>query len=148
MNAPQDYSWIQTHTARYLRDPESAHDFDATPAGRPGLVPTLLLTTTGRRTGEPRHVPLLYQPTGTGFVIVASRGGSDHHPAWFLNLQSKPDCTLQVGRFHYQATARVLESAERAPYWAWMVRSWPDYADYQAKTAREIPVVVLEAQPA
>ena len=142
----RDYAWLKEHTALYLNDPERAHDWDATPVGGSGLVPTLLLTTTGRRSGEPRPTPLLYQPTGKGFVIVASRGGSDHHPAWYLNLLDNPECAVQVGRFSYTATARVLKSEERRPYWDWMVRFWPDYANYQLRTEREIPVVILEAR--
>ncbi len=148
MSEPTDYSWIQEHTALYLKDPERAHDWDATPAGGTGLVPTLLLTTLGRKSGERRATPLLYQPTGSGFVVVASRGGSDHHPAWYLNLLADPGCEIQVGKFSYTAQARVLTSEERGPYWEWMVRFWPDYANYQARTEREIPVVILEANPA
>ena len=144
MSEPRDYSWIVDHRELYLADPERAHDWDAAHAGRPGLVPTLLLTTTGRQSGERRSTPLLYQPTGSGFIVVASRGGSDHQPAWYLNLVEEPQCTLQVGRFQYRATARVLTAKEREPYWRWMVGFWPDYANYQAKTDREIPVVILD----
>lgn len=141
----RDYSWLHEHTELYRADPERAHDWDATVVGGAGLVPTLLLTTVGRKTGERRATPLLYQPTGSGFVIVASRGGSDHHPAWYLNLLADPQCDLQVGRFRYSATARTLRSEERTPYWGWMVRFWPNYANYQARTDREIPVVILDA---
>lgn len=142
-----DYTWLREHTQLYLQDPVRAHDWDATPVGGKGLVPTLLLTTTGRKSGESRPTPLLYQPCGSGFIIVASRGGSDKHPAWFLNLQDNPACTLQVGKFSYSGTARILSTADRAPYWEWMVRFWPDYANYQARTDREIPVVIIDAQP-
>ena len=145
MSELRDYSWLREHTELYLKDPEKAHDWDATPVGGTGLVPTLLLTTIGRKSGVPRPTPLLYQPTGSGFVVVASRGGSDHHPAWYLNLLANPKCELQVGRFGYTASARVLNTDERAPYWDWMVRFWPDYARYQARTDREIPVVILDA---
>ncbi len=148
MSELRDYSWLREHTELYLNNPERAHDWDATPVGGSGLVPTLLLTTVGRKSGERRPTPLLYQPTGTGFVVVASRGGSDHHPAWYLNLLAHPSCEVQVGRFSYTATARVLSSDEREPYWDWMVRFWPDYVRYQARTDREIPVVVLDAEPA
>lgn len=142
------YAWLQEHTALYLSDPEQAHDWDSKSVGGTGLVPTLLLTTSGRKSGEPRATPLLYQPTGNGFIIVASRGGSDQHPAWFLNLQADPACKVQVGRFSYQATARILTAEERPAYWEWMTRFWPGYNDYQARTEREIPVVILEATPA
>ena len=144
----RDYSWLQEHTALYLEDPERAHDWDATPVGGTGLVPTLLLTTTGRKSGNKIPTPLLYQPTGSGFIVVGSRGGSDLHPAWYLNLIANPECEVQVGRFSYRATARVLASEERAAYWEWMTRFWPDYENYQARTDREIPLVILEATPA
>ena len=136
--------WIREHTERYLEDPEGAHDWDATPAGGNGLVPTLLLTTTGRHSGKARPIPLLYQPTGNGFIVVASRGGSDQHPAWYLNLCANPKCIVQAGKFRHEATARVLNAQDREAYWNWMVRFWPDYATYQARTARQIPVVILE----
>ena len=147
MSELMDYAWLREHTALYFSNPEKAHDWDATPVGGTGLVPTMLLTTTGRKSGEKRPTPLLYQPTGTGFIIVASRGGSNHNPAWFLNLLENPECEIQVGRFGYRARARVLDSEERATYWQWMVRFWPDYANYQSKTDREIPVVILDAEP-
>ena len=66
----------------------------------------------------------------------------------YLNLLSNPECAVQVGRFAYTARARVLSDAERQPYWDWMVRFWPDYENYQARTSRQIPVVILDAQPA
>ncbi len=140
-----EWQWIQDHKAHYLRDPEAAHDWDATPAGRPGLVPTLLLHTKGRRTGEWRASPLLYQPCGVGFVIVGSRGGTDVHPAWYHNLHAHPQCRVQAGRFSYQATARDLTGEERERYWQMMVSFWPDYANYQKRTERLIPVVQLVA---
>ena len=142
----RDYSWLREHTELYLKDPVRAHDWDASPVGGQGLVPTLLLTTVGRKSGATRPTPLLYQPTGSGFIVVASRGGSDHHPAWYLNLLARPECEIQVGKFNYSATARVLASDERLPYWQWMVRFWPDYARYQARTEREIPVLIMDAE--
>ena len=144
----RDYSWLREHTELYLKDPVRAHDWDASPVGGQGLVPTLLLTTVGRKSGAHRPTPLLYQPTGSGFIVVASRGGSDHHPAWYLNLLARPECEIQVGKFSYSATARVLATDERTPYWHWMVRFWPDYEQYQARTDREIPIVILDAEAA
>lgn len=140
-----EWQWIQEHKAHYLRDPEAAHDWDATPVGRPGLVPTLLLHTRGRKSGEWRASPLLYQPCGVGFVIVGSRGGTDIHPAWYLNLEASPECRVQAGRFRYQAKARFLEATERERYWHMMVTFWPDYENYQKRTKRLIPVVQLVA---
>ncbi len=142
-----DVSWLQQHTAKYLEDPVAAHDWDATPVGGTGLVPTLLLTSTGRTSGEPRSTPLLYQPCGRGFVVVASKGGSHSDPEWYKNLLANPRCHLQVGKFQYAAVAETLEGAEREAYWAWMARFWPDYETYQSRTDRKIPVVILDAQP-
>ena len=142
-----DYEWLKQHTEAYLNDPEDAHDWDSSPVGGSGLVPTLLLTTIGRHSKKPRPTPLLYQPTGAGFIVVASRGGSDRHPAWFLNLRDNPECKLRVGKFSYRAKARILGQDERPAYWDWMVRFWPDYKTYQAKTDRQIPVVILESTP-
>ncbi len=136
-------NWIQQHRKQYLADPVAAHDWDASVAGGSGLVPTLLLTTIGRHSGEARATPLLYQPSGQGMIVVASKGGAAQHPDWYLNLLANPDCRVQQGRFEYAARARTLDGAERTKYWTWMVNFWPQYTDYQARTDREIPVVVL-----
>ena len=140
-----EWQWIQDHKAHYLQDPEAAHDWDASPAGHPGLVPTLLLHTRGRKSGEWRASPLLYQPCGVGFVIVGSRGGTDIHPAWYSNLKANPECRVQVGRFGYRANARFLDGEARDIYWQKMVAFWPDFANYQKRTSRLIPVVQLVA---
>lgn len=145
MGRLHEWQWIQDHKAHYLQDPEAAHDWDAAPAGRPGLVPTLLLQTRGRHSGEWRAIPLLYQPCGVGFVVVGSRGGTDIHPAWYLNLNANPECRVQAGRFRYKATARFLEGEERERYWQKMVAFWPDFENYQKRTDRVIPVVQLIA---
>ena len=136
--------WLTDHTELYLSDPVAAHDWDATPVGGTGLVPTLLLTTTGHKSGLQRSTPLLYQPSGKGFIVVGSKGGARNDPAWLTNLRNDPSCSVQVGRFHCSATARILTGAQRVPYWEWMTRFWPGYNKYQAKTSREIPVVILE----
>lgn len=141
------WDWIQDHKAAYEENPEAAHDWDATPAGRPGLVPTLLLHTQGRKSGEWRASPLLYQPCGVGFIVVGSRGGTDVHPTWYLNLQANPGCRVQAGRFAYQAQARFTTGSEREMYWQMMAAFWPDYERYQRRTERVIPVVQLVATP-
>ena len=139
-------SWITDHVKLYLEDPEKAHMWDSAPVGGPGVLPTLLLTTIGRKSGTPRMLPLLYQEVDAGFVIIASKVGSPSHPAWFLNLIENPDCEIRVGRDFYRVTARVSEGAERAEYWKIMVELYAPYEDYQTKTDREIPVVVLEPE--
>ena len=145
--AGRDLRWFIEHIQRYMTDPVAAHDWDAStnPQARAsGLHPTLFLATTGRKTGERRSIPLLYQPTGDGFIVVASKGGTDAHPAWYANLLANPECEVTAGSFVCTATARTLTGDERQPYWEWMVRFWPDYEVYQSRTAREIPVVVLK----
>jgi deazaflavin-dependent oxidoreductase (nitroreductase family) len=103
----------------------------------------LLLTTTGRKSGEPRTTPLIHRVDGDRWVVVASKGGAPDHPAWFKNLQASPEATIEVQADTVPVTASVAEGAERARLWKAMNEEWPDYDAYQAKTDREIPVVVL-----
>ena len=103
----------------------------------------LLLTTTGRRSGEPRTTPLIHRVDGDRYVIVASKGGAPEHPAWFANLQADPNAEIEVLAERIPVTASVAEGEERARLWSLMNEVWPAYDDYQAKTDREIPVVIL-----
>jgi deazaflavin-dependent oxidoreductase (nitroreductase family) len=103
----------------------------------------LLLTTRGRRSGEPRTTPLIHRVDGERWVVVASRGGAPSHPAWFENLQADPDATIEVGAEEIPVRASVAEGEERARLWALMSEVWPAYDDYQAKTSRQIPIVVF-----
>jgi deazaflavin-dependent oxidoreductase (nitroreductase family) len=104
----------------------------------------LLLTTTGRTSGEPRTMPLIYAQDGDRYVIVASKGGAPAHPDWYLNLQKDPHVELQLLDEVFPARARTAEGEERARLWQLVNQQWPDYDSYQTKTEREIPVVVLE----
>jgi deazaflavin-dependent oxidoreductase (nitroreductase family) len=104
----------------------------------------LLLTTRGRSTGEPHTVPLLYLRDADRLMVIASYGGRDRHPEWYLNLLADPSVTTRVGERTLAMTARTASSAERAGWWPKVVASYSDYAVYQARTDREIPVVVLE----
>jgi deazaflavin-dependent oxidoreductase (nitroreductase family) len=104
----------------------------------------LLLTTTGRKSGEPRTTPLIYAQDGDRYVIVASKGGAPEHPGWYENLQKDPNVELQVLDEVFPARARTAEGEERERLWAKANEVWPHYAEYQEKTDREIPVVVLE----
>ena len=104
----------------------------------------LLLTTTGRRTGKETTTPLIYQPDGENFVIVASKGGAAKHPGWFLNLEKNPEVGVQILGDEFRARARVAEGEERERLWKLMNEAWPHYEEYQVKTDREIPIVVLE----
>jgi len=137
--------WIVEHIELYRSDPEKAHMWDSTPLGGPGLLPTLLLTTTGRKSGEPRALPLIYGEAGDGFVVIASKGGMPSHPAWYLNLEANPACDLMVGPRRVSARARVAEGREREQLWQQMARIYPPYDEYQQRAGtRTIPVVVLD----
>jgi proline iminopeptidase len=136
--------WIAEHIELYKTDPEKARLWDSSPLGGPGTLPTLLLTTTGRKSGEPRALPLIYGAFDDAYVVIASKGGMPKHPIWFLNLEAKPECALMVGAKAVSARARVAEGAERERLWAKMVEIYPPYTDYQKATERTIPVVVLD----
>jgi deazaflavin-dependent oxidoreductase (nitroreductase family) len=105
---------------------------------------TLLLTTTGRKSGEPRTNPLIYAPHGDDYMIVASKGGTDAPPAWYLNLSENPEVEVQVKGDRFKARARIASAEEKPEMWQTMVAEWPHYDAYQQNTSREIPVVVLE----
>ncbi len=136
--------WIAEHIELYRTDPEKAHLWDSTPVGGPGPLPTLLLTTTGRKSGEPRALPLLYGAVGDSYAVIASNGGMPNHPLWYLNLEAKPECELMGGAKAVSARARVAEGEERERIWAQMAELYPPYLDYQKATERKIPVVVLD----
>jgi deazaflavin-dependent oxidoreductase (nitroreductase family) len=104
----------------------------------------LLLTTTGRRSGEDRTTPLIHRADDGRWVIVASKGGWPEHPVWFKNLSANPDATIQVKADVVPVRARTAEGDERERLWGLMTEVWPDYDAYQGRTDREIPVVVLE----
>ncbi|HWN01423.1 MAG TPA: nitroreductase family deazaflavin-dependent oxidoreductase, partial [Candidatus Dormibacteraeota bacterium] len=107
-------------------------------------VTTLLLTTTGRRSGQARTTPLIYGRDGDRCMVVASRGGAPQHPAWYENLAARPEVTVQVMADRFKARARTASAAERPALWKTMAAIWPPYDEYQAKTSRTIPVVILE----
>ncbi len=127
----------QEHVDRYqATDGEEGHDWQGTH--------TLLLTTTGRKSGEKRTTPLIYDPVGDAYAIVASKGGADEPPAWYLNLQADPTVEVQVKADKFTARARTASEEEKAGIWPQMVKQWPAYDDYQAATDRPIPIVLLE----
>lgn len=104
----------------------------------------LILTTTGRRSGEPRDNALIYEPYGDDYLLVASKGGADAPPSWFVNLQANPEVDVQILGDRFRARARTATPEEKPDMWRTMTAVWPDYDNYQTKTDREIPVVVLE----
>ena len=137
--------WIAEHIALYQSDPEKARMWDSTPLGGPGLLPTLLLTTTGRKSGESRALPLIYGEAGDSYVVIASKGGMPSHPIWYLNLEANPACELMVGAKAVAARARVAEGEERERIWEQMAELYPPYNEYQERAgARTIPVVMLD----
>jgi deazaflavin-dependent oxidoreductase (nitroreductase family) len=109
----------------------------------PGGQPVLLLTTIGRKTGQPQTAPLLYLEDGDTYVVVASKGGMPHHPLWFKNLEANPRVEVEIATRKLPMTARRATAEEKAALWPKLVAMYPSYADYQARTAREIPVVLL-----
>jgi deazaflavin-dependent oxidoreductase (nitroreductase family) len=107
-------------------------------------APVCLVTTTGRKSGRPRTAPLLYLADGERVVIVASKGGMSKHPAWYGNLVANPRCTVEIGSERREMVARTASREEKAALWPRLVAMYRDYDDYQARTDRDIPVVVLE----
>ena len=128
--------WAVDHMKRYLAtDGEDGHIWRG--------VPTLLLTTTGRHSGESRMLPLIYGKDGDDYIIVASKGGHADHPAWYLNLEATRTVGVQVAADKFTATAEVVEGEGRNSIWEMMAKIWPPYIDYQEKTDRFIPVIRL-----
>jgi proline iminopeptidase len=144
--APNLPNWMVEHANRYLESGgKDGHIYKMTQPGRPEMtVPSLLLTTRGRKSGEQFIFPLFYGEAGASYFVVASKGGAPQHPGWYKNLLADPQVEVQVGTKKMQARARTAAGAERARLWAKALEFWPPYADYQKKTAREIPVVVLD----
>jgi deazaflavin-dependent oxidoreductase (nitroreductase family) len=106
--------------------------------------PTVILTTRGRRSGNVRKTPLMRVEHDGTYAVIASLGGAPKHPVWYHNLTASPEVTLQDGANVYQMRAREAQGEEKAQWWARAVEAWPAYNDYQARTEREIPVVILE----
>jgi deazaflavin-dependent oxidoreductase (nitroreductase family) len=139
MSTSQDspVGWVKDHIQQYVQSGGAeGHEWHGTT--------TLLLTTTGRRTGTQHRTALIYRQVGDDYVIVASKGGAPNHPAWYLNLTAHPDVRVQVKDEEFTGHARVADSDERAKLWPLMAEVWPDYDNYQTKTDRQIPVVVIE----
>ena len=107
-------------------------------------APVCLVTTTGRKSGQPRTAPLLYLADGERVVLVASKGGMSKHPVWYLNLVANPRCSVEIGREKRAMQAHTANAEEKAALWPRLVAMYRDYDDYQSRTDREIPVVVLD----
>ena len=126
------------HVERYVAtDGEEGHDWQKGTS-------ILILTTTGRKSGRERTNPLIYGTHGDDYLVVGSKGGWDHAPAWYLNLEANPEVTVQVKGDRFKAHARTATDEEKPELWKIMTEQWPDYDTYQERTDRVIPVVVLE----
>jgi deazaflavin-dependent oxidoreductase (nitroreductase family) len=129
--------WVRQHAREYIEtDGQKGHIWRG--------APTLALTTTGRRTGQLHRTMLIYGVDGDRYIVVASRGGANHHPQWYLNLTANPEVQVQVLAERFRARARTATAEEKPALWKLMADIWPAYDDYQKKTNREIPVVILE----
>jgi deazaflavin-dependent oxidoreductase (nitroreductase family) len=144
--APNLPGWMVDHANRYLSSGGSeGHMYKMAQPGRPEItVPSLLLTTTGRKSGEKFIFPLFYGEDKGKVFIIASKGGAPEHPGWYKNIEANPLVEVMVGTKKYQAKAHTVSGAERERLWEKSLTFWPPYADYKKKTDREIPVVVLD----
>jgi deazaflavin-dependent oxidoreductase (nitroreductase family) len=141
--------WVSEHVRRYVEtDGAEGHLWYGPDGTLAEGVPTLLLTTIGRRSGQPRRTALIYGQDGDDHVVVGSQGGSPEHPLWYSNLVEHPEVNVQVGADRFTATARTATPAEKARLWPVMARIWPPYDEYQTRTDRDIPVVILSRLPA
>jgi deazaflavin-dependent oxidoreductase (nitroreductase family) len=130
--------WVQEHLERYLATGgEDGHLW------RDG-IPTLLLTTTGRKSGKATTTPLIYGQDGDRYMVVGSRGGAPDHPQWYLNLSADPSIEVQVKADKFTARARTATPDEKPRLWEIMAKIYPPYNEYQGRTDREIPVIILE----
>jgi deazaflavin-dependent oxidoreductase (nitroreductase family) len=142
-----DSGWIADHRKLYLNDGEAGHLWDSTIAGGPGPLPTLLLFTTGRKSGQESIMPLLYGKVDGGYAIIASKGGNPKHPGWYHNLTARSDVKVKVANDEFAATGRETSGAERDQIWAQMAEMYPPFHDYEKGAgARTIPVIVLEPE--
>jgi len=129
--------WVAQHIKGYVEsDGEKGHRWRG--------VSTLLLTTRGRKSGKRRRTALIYGKDGDRYLVVASKGGAKNHPEWYLNLVENSEVEVQVGAEKVKARARTATPEEKAKLWSLMTSIWPEYDSYQAKTKRNIPVVILE----
>lgn len=139
-------NWKDDHLGMYLRSGGAeGHIVDVSDIGGHKLTTTLLLKVVGRKSGQTRITPLIYGDIGGEAVVVASKGGADHHPAWYLNIQGSQEISFQIATQAFRGTWREPQGAERAKVWEFMVAVFPPYKNYQASTERQIPLVMLSA---
>ncbi len=140
-------NWKDDHLGMYLRSGGTeGHIVDVSDIGGHKLTTTLLLCVVGRKSGKTRINPLIYGDTGGEVVIVASKGGADHHPAWYLNIKESKEVCFQIATQAFRGRWREPQAAERAKVWEFMVGIFPPYQKYQASTRREIPLVMFSVE--
>ena len=144
--APNLPDWMVKHANRYIASGGAeGHMYKINVPGRGEITaPALLLTTTGRKSGDKFIFPLFYGTDGDSYFVVASKGGAPEHPGWYRNILANPDVEVQVGAKKMKARARTVTGDQRIRLWEKALEFWPPYADYQLKTEREIPVVLLD----
>jgi deazaflavin-dependent oxidoreductase (nitroreductase family) len=139
-------NWKEDHLKMYLQSGGArGHIQDVSDIGGHKFTPMLLLQVAGRKSGVTRTTPLIYGGIGGEVVIVASKGGADHHPAWYLNIKDSKEVRFQIATQAFRGTWREPQGAERAKVWEFMVGVFPPYKSYQSSTEREIPLVMLSA---
>ena len=132
--------WVADHVKVYVESGgKEGHHW------QPG-VPTLLLTTRGKKSGMARRTALIYGRDGDDYVVMASYGGAPSHPDWYLNLEADPEVVIQVGEDIMPARAYTAGPQDRERLWKTMAAIWPDYDEYATKTTREIPLVAISAR--
>jgi len=130
-------AWVRKHIEEYVEsDGKQGHQWRG--------LPTLLLTTRGRKSGKLRRTALIYGREGKNYLLVASNGGAANDPSWYLNLVENPEIEIQVGADKMKAHARIATPNEKPPLWQVMSKIFPQYDTYQAKASREIPLVIVE----
>jgi len=135
---------LHDHLRRYLEtDGEDGYLWDSTVVGGKGIVETLILRTIGRKSGNELVLPLIFGRDGDELIVIASKAGYAHNPAWYLNLMASEEADVQVKAERFKVSARVVDGDERARLWKMMVEIYPPYTSYQENTDRLIPVVVL-----
>lgn len=137
--------WKTEHLEMYLESGGvEGHIVDTSDIGGHFFTTTLLLRYVGRKSGRTITTPLIYADFAGEVVIVASKGGADHHPAWYLNVLDSEEVSFQIASQAFRATWRIAEGEERARIWPFMVGTFPPYDGYQSSTDREIPLVLLK----
>jgi deazaflavin-dependent oxidoreductase (nitroreductase family) len=138
--------WMAQHLRSYLDSGGAkGHIVDLRPIGGLAFTTHLLLKTVGRKSGQTRVTPLIYGDIGGEVVIVASKGGADVHPAWYLNIKSAREVDYQIGGQAFRSVWREPQGEERDQIWAFMAKVYPPYTQYQTQTRRIIPLVMLSA---